>query len=142
MRSIIPTLVPITRLNSKIEIPAASASVANVWRRLYGPRLEMGEQFVKEHRTWETLATAWRIREDGGDARIFTELADEMRAFFERHDVGYGYPQMLWHRYAEWHGPDFRVSDETERRVSALCYGLLYRAARYFDELKALEKAA
>ena len=30
MRSIICTLVPITRLNSKIEIPAANASVASV----------------------------------------------------------------------------------------------------------------
>ena len=31
--------VPISRASSKVETPAASASVANVWRRWYGPRL-------------------------------------------------------------------------------------------------------
>ena len=38
MRSIIATLVPITRANSKIEIPAASASVAKVWSGDGAPR--------------------------------------------------------------------------------------------------------
>src|SRR5690349_19677442 len=33
------TDVPISRDSSKIEMPAASASVAKVWRRWYGPRL-------------------------------------------------------------------------------------------------------
>ena len=36
MRSIIATLVPITRANSKIEIPAASASVAKRVAQLVG----------------------------------------------------------------------------------------------------------
>jgi hypothetical protein len=36
---IICTELPISLASSKIEMPAASASVANVWRRWYGPRL-------------------------------------------------------------------------------------------------------
>ena len=100
---------------------------------------EMGEQFVAEFGTRTTLATAWRIRENGGDAGIFEGLSDDMREFFERHDVGMGFPEMLWWRYQEYNGPDFRVSDETERRVSCVCYGLIYRAARYFDEIRRLE---
>jgi hypothetical protein len=39
VRSIILMLLPINRANSKVEIPAARASAANVWRRQYGPRL-------------------------------------------------------------------------------------------------------
>ena len=38
MRSIIATEVPISRASPQVEIPAASASVANVCRRWYGPR--------------------------------------------------------------------------------------------------------
>jgi hypothetical protein len=38
VRSISFTLAPMSRDNSKIETPAASASLANVWRWWYGPR--------------------------------------------------------------------------------------------------------
>ena len=63
----ITTDVPISRANSKIETPAASASVANVCRRWYGPRCTIAAaRSTTASRTSKRSASATTARREGG----------------------------------------------------------------------------